>query len=77
LNAQLRIISPSNAGVQLKQPLEKLVAERNTFAKTIHVVVIGSGDYKDYLEDYLKEVFNNFGLLFMLMQQMLIILISD
>jgi hypothetical protein len=61
LNAQLRIISPSHAGVQLKQPLEKFVAERNTFAKTIHVVVIGSGDYKDYLEDYLKEVFNNFG----------------
>jgi len=61
LNAQLRIISPSHAGLELKQPLEKLVAERNTFAKTIHVIVIGSGDYKNYLEDYLKEVFNNFG----------------
>ncbi|HHE39978.1 MAG TPA: hypothetical protein ENL10_00555 [Candidatus Cloacimonetes bacterium] len=61
LNAQLRIISPSHAGIELKQPLEKLVAERNTFAKTIHVIVIGSGKYNDYLEDYLKEVFNNFG----------------
>ena len=61
LNAQLRIISPSHSGLELKQPLEKLVAERNTFAKTIHVIVIGSGDYKNYLEDYLKEVFNNFG----------------
>jgi len=61
LNAQLRIISPSHAGLELKHPLEKLVVERNTFAKTIHVFVIGSGEYKDYLEDYLKEVFNNFG----------------
>ncbi len=61
LNAQLRIISPSHAGLELKHPLEKLVAERNTFAKTIHVFVIGSGEYYDYLEDYLKEVFNNFG----------------
>jgi len=61
LNAQLRIISPSHAGLELKHPLEKLVAERNTFAKTIHVIAIGTGEYKDYLEDYLKEVFNNFG----------------
>jgi len=61
LNAQLRIISPSNAGVELKQPLEKLVAERNTFARSIHVIVEGSGEYKEYLDDYLTEVFNDFG----------------
>jgi len=61
LNAQLRIISPSHAGVVLPMPMEKLVSERNKFAKTIHVVVTGSGEYTDYLEDYLKEVFNNFG----------------
>lgn len=61
LNAQLRIISPSHSTASLPIPLEKLVSERNTFAKTIHVVVSSTGDYKSYLDDYLKEVFNNFG----------------
>ncbi len=61
LNAQLRIISSSHTTASLPIPLEKLVSERKSFAKTIHVVISGSGEYKSYLDDYLKEVFNNFG----------------
>lgn len=65
LNSQLRIISPFNEGIESIFTSSALKNEQERVATSISFQIKTSGDYREQIQEYLKETITNFGFIVM------------